>query len=250
MTNPSEFYDDQHPGEEARSLSIAPLSTILVVDDDRRLRDLLTKFIKENGYRVIAGANAAEARSLMAAHQVDLIVLDVMMPGESGVEFADSLRTRGNDIPILFLTAKDTLEDRILGLETGGDDYLTKPFDPPELLARLRAIMRRTQAKAEAVSLSELVLGDLIFSLKDGVLKGQAGVVALSSTEAILLKTLAQAPGQPFSREDLAQRIGHRVTERAVDVQITRLRKKLGEDTRSAKYIQTIRHIGYALCPD
>lgn len=245
MMNPSEFYDGsiQEP-------VLPALHTILVVDDDRRLRELLTKFIKENQYRVVSASTVAEARSQLAAHKIDLIVLDIMMPGESGLDLALSLRSTGNEIPILFLTAKDTLDDRIHGLDTGGDDYLTKPFDPPELLARMRAILRRSQKPLMSQSLSDLMFGELTFSRMDGLLKREEELVLLSSTEVILLKTLAQSPGQPFSREDLAQRIGHRVTERAVDVQITRLRKKMGDDPRHPRFIQTIRHIGYALCPD
>lgn len=245
MMNPSEFYihNSSEPAQAA-------LHTILVVDDDRRLRDLLTKFIKENQYRVVNAATVAEARSQLAAHRIDLIVLDIMMPGESGLDLALSLRSTGNEVPILFLTAKDTLDDRIHGLNTGGDDYLTKPFDPPELLARMRAILRRTQNTSAPPVLAEMKFGELTFSLADGLLWREEEGVLLSSTEVILLKTLAQSPGQPFSREDLAQRIGHRVTERAVDVQITRLRKKIGDDPRQPRFIQTIRHIGYALCPD
>lgn len=245
MANPSEFCK-----QESSDVLFSPSRTILVVDDDRRLRDLLTKYIKECGYRVISASNVAEARSQLAIQSVDLIVLDIMMPGETGLEFAQSLRAVGNDIPVLFLTAKDTLGDRIQGFDMGGDDYLTKPFDPSELAVRIRAILRRTIQKDEAESLQEMVFGPLTFSLMDGTLRGENGIIPLSSTEVVLLKTLAQMPGQPFSREDLAQRIGHRVTERAVDVQITRLRKKLGDDPKQPRYLQTVRHIGYALCPD
>ncbi len=253
MIKPNEIYNDNLNETSNFGLSTPSdqtLPTILVVDDDRRLRDLLTKFIKENHYRVISAASVPEARSQLAAQRVDLIVLDIMMPGESGIDLAASLRATGNGVPILFLTAKDTLDDRIHGLNTGGDDYLTKPFDPPELLARMRAILRRTQPSTSQPTSPDLKFGDLHFSLTDGALKkGEEGVL-LSSTEVILLRTLAQSPGQPFSREDLAQRIGHRVTERAVDVQITRLRKKMGDDPRQPRFIQTIRHIGYALCPE
>lgn len=224
---------------------------ILVVDDDRRLRDLLVKFLKENGYRVCSAHSAAEARVQLALNKVDLIVLDIMMPKESGLDLTISLRAAGSDVPILFLTAKDSVDEKIEGLDIGADDYLTKPFEPSELTARIRAILRRrmpldNQEKGEEI----LRFGDLTFSLREGLLHDAVNKISLSSTELILLKTLAQSPWQPFSREDLAQRIGHRVEERTVDVQITRLRRKLKDDSRHPKFIQTVRHIGYALCPD
>lgn len=224
---------------------------ILVLDDDRRLRDLLTKFLKESGYGVLSAANVAEARAHLAIHSIDLMILDIMMPGESGLDFAKSLRESAEQIPILFLTAKDTLEDRITGLNAGGDDYLPKPFEPEELLARLRAILRRVQPiSLTPESDSKLSFGDLTFWKESGVLQRGNDQIFLSSTELILLKTMGQMPRHPFSRQDLAQRIGHRVSDRAVDVQITRLRKKIGDDPKQPKYIQTVRHIGYALCPD
>jgi two-component system phosphate regulon response regulator OmpR len=224
---------------------------IMVVDDDRRLRDLLVKFLKENKYRVCSAHSAAEARIQLSLNKIDLIILDIMMPKESGLEFTISLRSSGSHIPILFLTAKDSVNEKIEGLDGGGDDYLTKPFDPSELTARIRAILRRktplmNQEKEEGV----LFFGDLVFSLREGVLDDSIHKIPLSSTELILLRTLAQSPGHPFSREELAQRIGHRVEERTVDVQITRLRRKLKDDSRHPRFIQTVRHIGYTLCPD
>ena len=223
---------------------------ILVVDDDRRLRDLLVKFLKEKDFRVCAAHNAAEARAQLALNKIDLIVLDIMMPGESGLELIKSLRDSGSLIPILLLTAKDSLDEKIDGLETGADDYLTKPFDPGELTARIRAILRRNTPLIEVKQDEVLHFGKLTFYLREGALQEGAQKIPLTSTELILLKTMAQSPWQPFSREELAQRIGHRVEERTVDVQITRLRRKLGDDSRYSKFIQTVRHIGYTLCPD
>lgn len=222
---------------------------ILVVDDDRRLRELLVKYLKEKGFFVYSASSAAEARAQLAIHKVDLIVLDIMMPGESGLELTKNLRDAGHQTLVLFLTAKDSVDEKIEGLDSGGDDYLTKPFEPEELIARIRAILRR---KIVPIVQQEIILtfGTLKLNLKDSSLKENGEKIFLSSTELILLKTLAQNPNQPFSREYLAQRIGHRVEERTIDVQITRLRKKLKDDSRSPKYIQTIRHIGYALCPD
>lgn len=226
------------------------IGSVLVVDDDRRLRELLVKFLKDAGFRIQAAASAAEARAHLAAQQFDIIVLDIMMPGETGVELTKSLRASGNQIPILYLTARDSVEDRIEGFDSGGDDYLPKPFEPAELISRLRAILRRFVSKELVNSIRSLSFGDLIFCVDDGILRQGEEQIFLSSTEIILLRTMAQSPRQPFSREDLAQRIGHRVTDRAVDVQITRLRKKLKDDPKQSRFIQTIRHIGYALCPD
>lgn len=227
-----------------------PNSRILVVDDDRRLRELITKFIKDSGYKVESAASAAEARVQLAAQSFDMIVLDIMMPGETGIELTASLRESSNFIPVLFLTAKDSVEDRIEGFDKGGDDYLPKPFEPAELLARIRAILRRQVKEVSTDAQTDLFFGELIFSQESGALKYKEEQIFLSSTEIILLRTMAQTPHQPFSRQDLAQRIGHRVTDRAVDVQITRLRKKLLDDSKQPRFIQTVRHIGYALCPD
>lgn len=224
--------------------------TILVVDDDRRLRDLIAKVIRDAGYRVLVAASAAEARIHLAIQEIDMMVLDIMMPGETGLDLAKSLRDSGDYTPVLFLTARDTLDDRVTGLEIGGDDYLSKPFEPPELLARMRAILRRTRPNTVEHKAPNLLFGELLFMQEEGVLQRGGEAIFLSSTEIILLKTMAQTPRHPFSRQDLAQRIGHRVTDRAVDVQITRLRKKIGDDPRQPRYIQTVRHIGYALCPD
>lgn len=223
-------------------------TTLLVVDDDRRIKELLTQFLSEQGYRVYSASNAAEARSVLASHQIDLMILDIMMPGEDGIALTKSLRSHAHlSLPILILSAKDTGQDRILGLEEGCDDYLVKPFDPHELLARIKAILRRSYQPLKNQDI--LKLGEFDFYVQENILKQKEELVYLSSTESVLLKTLAQAPRQPFAREDLAQRIGHRVSDRTIDVQITRLRKKLGDDPKQPKIIQTIRHIGYALYP-
>jgi two-component system phosphate regulon response regulator OmpR len=225
-------------------------SYLLVVDDDRRLRELLVQFLSERDFKVTSAANAAEARALLATHSVDLMILDIMMPGESGLQLTESLRKTSPTIPILFLTAKDTLDDKIKGLDHGGDDYMTKPFEPEELLARIRAILRRSTSNDSPVDRDKIHLGNYIFDPQLGTMECGGQSIFLSSTEIILLKTLAQDPRQPFSREELAQRIGHRISERSVDVQITRLRRKIADDSRQPRYIQTVRHIGYTLCPD
>lgn len=228
---------------------------LLVVDDDRRLRELLVKFLSENGFFVSSAANAAEARAYLASHCVDILILDIMMPGEDGLSLTRSLsESRSNSVkqstvPILLLTARDQLEDRIHGLDVGADDYLTKPFEPRELLARIKVILRRSSVIKNKAP-SELILGSYRFNRGTGTLMKGDETVFLSSTELLLLKILAQNPHKPFSREDLAQRIGHRVSERTIDVQITRLRRKIEDDPRQPRYLQTIRHIGYALSPD
>lgn len=224
------------------------LPHLLVVDDDNRIRTLLVKFLSEQGFRVNAAANAAEARSHMACHVFDALILDIMMPGEDGIELTKSLRVTTR-VPILLLTARDQLDDKVTGFDIGADDYLTKPFEPLELLVRLKSLIRRS-APLDPDSLPVIHFGDYTFDIQNGRLKNKEELVFLTSTEMILLKTLAQTPRHPFSRDELAQRIGHRVSDRTVDVQITRLRKKIGDDPRNPRTLQTIRHIGYALCPD
>lgn len=232
-------------------------SRLLVVDDDRRLRELLVKFLSENDFLVSSAANAAEARACLASQSADLIILDIMMPGEDGLSLTSSLAEKGQGqkgvggraVPILLLTARDGVDDRIHGLDVGADDYLTKPFEPRELLARIKAILRRA-SPLEDVAPSALILGEYRFNQETGLLSRGEDVIFLSSTELVLLKILAQSPHKPFSREDLAQRIGHRVSERTIDVQITRLRRKIGDDPRQPRYLQTVRHIGYVLSPD
>jgi two-component system phosphate regulon response regulator OmpR len=224
------------------------LARLLVVDDDRRLKDLLVKFLSENHFLVSSAGNAAEARAHLASQPVDLMILDIMMPGEDGLSLTKSLSESGS-VPILLLTARDTVDDRIHGLEGGADDYLSKPFEPRELLARVRAILRRA-SPGEVTEFPELSFGTYRFNQTTSQLTKQDTIVFLSSTELLLLKILAQNPRKPFSRSDLAQRIGHRVSDRTIDVQITRLRRKIEDDPRQPRYLQTVRHIGYMLAPD
>lgn len=219
---------------------------LLVVDDDQRLRSLLVQFLSSNDLRVLSAANAAEARSYIASHHFDALIVDIMMPGESGLELIKGL-SQSHNIPTMLLTARDQLDDKLIGFESGADDYLTKPFEPAELLARVRALLRRKKEVPKQVIVH---FGEHTFNTTTSTLRYNHETVRLTSTELILLKTLAQMPRQPFSRQELAQRIGHRVSERTVDVQITRLRRRIGDDPRQPKTIQTIRHIGYALCPD
>ncbi len=217
---------------------------ILVVDDDDRLRKLLRKYLSDNGYAVSTAADAAEARGQLAALSPDLIVLDVMMPGESGVALTKSLRTK-SAVPILLLTAMGAAQDRIAGLESGADDYLAKPFEPRELLLRIAGILRRAPKDSAAKLIR---FGAFTFEPLRGELRKGGQPVHLTSAEAQMLALLAASSGEPLAREDLAGRTG--AAARAVDVQVTRLRKKIETDPRRPRYLQTVRGRGYVFWPD
>lgn len=220
---------------------------LLVVDDDERLRALLQKYLSSNGFRVSTAANAADARALMKSMAFDLLVLDVMMPGESGFDFASSVRA-SSAIPILMLTAKSEAEDRISGLERGADDYLTKPFEPRELLLRISALLRRAAPPAR-VAHTEVMMGDCVYDPERGQLKKKGKPVRLTSSENALLQLFAANAGRSFSRADLCSRLGVSL-ERSIDVQVTRLRKKIEDDPKLPLYLQTVRGVGYVLVPD
>lgn len=221
---------------------------ILVVDDDTRLRTLLRKYLSDNGYLVSVAADAAEARAKMAALAVDMLVLDVMMPGEDGLSLTRDLR-KTNPVPILLLTAMGEVDDRINGLEAGADDYLSKPFEPRELLLRVASILRRAP-KPEAEPPAVLGLGPFCWDPARQELRRGDEVVHLTTAERELLGILGELPGQAVSRDDLAARTGNAANARAVDVQVTRLRKKLEDDPRMPRYLQTVRGMGYMLRPD
>ncbi len=216
---------------------------ILVVDDDDRLRSLLSKYLSEQGFLVTAAANAAEAREKLSAFVFDLLILDVMMPGETGLEFLASLKN--NHTPTLMLSAMGEVEDRISGLELGAEDYLTKPFEPKELVLRIRAILRRVSTQEEKSQI--LQFGEFRFELSNSQLKRGDEIVYLTSNEALLLKLLAQQAGTPVSREELSKLMPNSGNERSVDVQMVRLRKKIEENDSKPLYIQTIRGAGYVL---
>jgi two-component system phosphate regulon response regulator OmpR len=225
-------------------------SHILVVDDDARLRSLLSRYLSENGFRVSVAAHAAEARDKLRFLQPDALVLDVMMPGESGLALTAAMRAENGAVPILLLTARGAPEDRIAGFESGADDYLGKPFEPRELVLRLRAMLRRApQMPAEAPS-GPVRLGRLEFDTERGELRGPSGVVHLTGSESALLAALAGKPGQVFSREDIAAALGmDDAGERAIDVQVTRLRRKIEVDPREPRFVHTVRGRGYVLKP-
>ncbi len=222
---------------------------ILVVDDDDRLRELLRKFLSENGFLVEPAQDAADARVKLSTIAFDLIVLDLMMPGESGLDFAADRKAR-DETPILMLTAMGEAEDRIAGLERGADDYLCKPFEPRELLLRIHAILRRANRNARPRGGHALRFGPFVFDLFREELRCGDDVVRLTSVETALLKALAESAGRTLSREDLIDRTGASGGDRAVDVQITRLRRKIEDDPKIPQYLQTVRGKGYILRPD
>jgi two-component system phosphate regulon response regulator OmpR len=224
-----------------------PVHHLLIVDDDTRIRTLLQRYLTENGYRVTAAKDAAEARQLMASLDFDFIVLDVMMPGEDGFSLTRAIREK-SAVPILLLTARGETTDRIEGLERGADDYLAKPFEPRELLLRIATILRRAGTPVESVR-QIIQLGACRFDPERGELTRDGKPVKLTSAELQLLRFLAANPGQTFSRTELSQRMGE-VLERTVDVQITRLRRKIEHDPKLPLYLQTVRGVGYVLMPD
>lgn len=220
---------------------------ILIVDDDQRLRSLLLRYLAESGYRVTAATDAADAKAHLSGLIFDLIVLDVMMPGESGLVLTNHLRQKKNDVPILLLTAMDEVPDRIAGLEAGADDYLSKPFEPKELVLRIESILRRSSA-GDATP-TKLSLGNLKFDITRGVLTSSEGPVRLTSAEIELLRLFAKNPGKIIDRVHLLAQSGAN-SLRAIDVQITRLRKKIESDPREPRLLQTVWGRGYVLWPD
>ena len=231
---------------------ISDSAHILVIDDDDRLRELLQKYLSENRFRVTAAENSNDARAKMKNISFDLLILDLMMPGEFGLEFAKSIRSRNDfsrDVPILILTAMGETEHRISGLEVGGDDYMIKPFEPRELLLRVQSILRRT-TKEDKLLPTESNLGAMIFDLDREELRQGDKIIWLTSGESKLLKMLAERPGTVFSREDLSNQLSLDSGERAIDVQVNRLRQKIETDPKSPRYLQTVRGRGYILRPD
>ena len=222
-----------------------PQTHILAVDDDDRLRALLKQYLTDNGYFVSTAANTQEAEEILRVFTVDLIVLDVMMPKETGLDYATRLRGRDKAPPILLLTARGEADDRIAGLEAGAEDYLAKPFTPRELVLRMENILQRTH-KHRAGQRS-LRFGPYRFDLTSGRLIHDGMHIYLTSSEADCLRILGERAGQPVSREKIAELSGDLSNERSVDVQINRLRKKIEPNPGKPVYIQTVRHAGYVL---
>jgi len=230
---------------------------LLIVDDDERIRGLLQKFLIRNGFWVSAARDAAHARRLLLGLDFDLIVLDVMMPGEDGISLTRSLREE-RDTPILLLTAKGETENRIAGLEAGADDYLPKPFEPKELLLRINAVLRRVPPADSSTSRPKVLhLGAVRYDVERGEMWRGETPVRLTATEAQLMRVFAANPGEPLTRTRLVDDLGRgsgngagNAQERAVDVQITRLRRKIETDPKQPRYLQTVRGSGYMLAPD
>ncbi len=246
-------------GRAPHAAAEAEDALILVVDDDARLRSLLQRYLSENGFRVSTAETAGDARDRLRFLQPDLLVLDVMMPGESGLDLTDALRrewaAEGRPpLPVLMLTARGAPEDRIAGFEAGADDYLGKPFDPRELVLRIRAMLRRAAPPpvetAPPAPTGQLVLGSLVFDPDRMELVGPRGSVRLTGGEAALLSLLAQHANLVLSREAIAQALGtDDAGERAIDVQVTRLRRKIEADPREPRFLHTVRGRGYVLKP-
>ncbi|GAA5075502.1 response regulator [Roseibacterium beibuensis] len=230
---------------------------LLIVDDDERIRGLLQKFLIRNGFMTTVARDAAHARRLLAGLDFDLIVLDVMMPGEDGISLTKSLRETIHT-PILLLTAKGEASDRITGLEAGADDYLPKPFEPKELLLRINAILRRMPTQPDETEVPQVLsLGPIRYDIERAEMWHGQEMVRLTATEAALMRIFAGQPNEPFSRADLVGLLNRdkggpaeQVQERAVDVQITRLRRKIEVNPKQPRYLQTVRGAGYMLAPD
>ena len=217
---------------------------LLVVDDDRRIRDLLSRILAGEGFRDTTADNAADASAKQTGQSYDLIILDVMMPGETGFEFASTLRGTSN-VPILMLTARDAAEARIEGLSLGADDYLPKPFEPRELSLRIANILKRTQPQV-APPVESVRFGPFVYHLARGELRHGDEVIRLTDREREMLRILAATPGETVSRMALAGN-GDQVSERAVDVQVNRLRRKIEKNPANPLFVQTVRGIGYRL---
>jgi two-component system phosphate regulon response regulator OmpR len=217
---------------------------LLVVDDDRRIRDLLSRYLSSEGYRISTADSAAAARAKLSSLSFDLLILDVMMPSETGFEFARAIR-QTSAVPILMLTARDAAESRITGLEIGADDYVAKPFEPRELSLRIASILRRTKPAA-APTVETVRFGQFVFHIGRAELRKGDEVIRLTDREREMLAVLASSPGETVPRLALAGN-GGPVSERAVDVQVNRLRRKIERDPANPLFVQTVRGIGYRL---
>ena len=226
---------------------------LLVVDDDERIRLLLQKYLIRNDFLVSIARDAAHARSLLIGLEFDMIILDVMMPGEDGVSLTQDLRRTAN-IPILLLTAKNEIDDRIAGLEAGADDYLAKPFEPKELLLRINSILRRLPDQKEEKILPKIItLGPARYDLERGELWHGEDQIRLTATEGQLMRIFAASAGEPVTRAHLVSEMGRGADlaqDRAIDVQITRLRRKIEVNPKEPRYLQTVRGSGYMLTTD
>lgn len=221
---------------------------ILVVDDDTRICNLVSRFLQENDFIVMTAESAAAAEDVLARFEFDAIVLDVMMPRMTGTEFVQKLREKSVETPVLLLTALGEAQDRITGFESGADDYLAKPFEPRELILRLKSILRRTQKPSSHET--EYKIGNWLFNTRHDELReyeNTENILNLTSVEANLLRALAESANDVVSREELAKRCDLDMGERTIDVQVTRLRRKIEENNRMPRFLQTVRGKGYIL---
>ena len=226
------------------------MNNILVVDDDERLLSLVKELLETNGFHVTGVTSASTARSKICEEHYDAMIVDWMMPRESGLELIQSVRnstSHQSKIPSIMLTALDDIDHKVQGFDAGFDDYLPKPFEARELISRIKALIRRT---AQVGDIQIVKFGDCEFNKITNELHRNKGTIILSSTEQNLLKTLSQRPNEPFSRIELAKKLSFQVADRTIDVQITRLRRKIGDDPKNPTIIKTIRNIGYVLCCD
>ena len=226
---------------------------ILVVDDDARIRKLLVRFLKEKGFFVTSAKDAISARQKLQRYVFDLLVIDVMMPGEDGVTLTNSI-SNILSVPIILLTAKGDALDRITGLQAGADDYIAKPFEPQELLLRIQAILRRAPRENDNLFFQKsFKMGEFVYKLDSGELWRGTDLVRLTTTEAILMQIFSKRSNVPISRAKLVSELGRdkgQAQERAIDVQITRLRRKIEVDPKAPRYLQTVRSAGYMFTPD
>lgn len=229
---------------------------ILVVDDDIRLRELLQRYLSEQGFTVKVATDAKEMDATLASETIDLLVLDLMLPGEDGLSICRRVRATGVMMPIVMLTARGDEVDRIVGLEMGADDYLPKPFNPRELLARINAVLRRyerLQPSAPAPSSDSVNIGDFVFNTSTRTLMHDGASIPITSGEFALLKVFVDHPRQPLSRDKLMQLARGReldVFDRSIDVQVSRLRKLIEPDPAHPRYLQTMWGFGYVFIPD
>ena len=223
---------------------MAEMAHILVIDDDARLRELLRRFLEESGYMVTDAENALQARAYMDSTQFDLLVIDVMMPGETGLEFLQSIRN-DTSVPALFLTALSETENRIDGLSIGADDYISKPFEPRELILRIKNILNRSSF--EPSKTAEVLFGTFCYQPESKILTESGRRVHITTAEQELLDCFALHPNQTLSRQDISQMLNGRMNGRSIDVAVARLRSKLETDPRYPVLLQTIRGIGWQL---
>jgi two-component system phosphate regulon response regulator OmpR len=218
---------------------------VLIIDDDEKILSLLGQFLDHSGFKTIGARNTKEAREFLLKENISAMIVDYMLPEENGIEFVSSLRKNGNNIPAIMLTALDDIENKELSFISGLDDYMTKPLDERELIARLNRMIERLSSSHQ--SANYIFFGECKFDLETGQVYKNGEIIHFSSTELNLLKELCTKPNQPISRTVLAKSLCSTVSDRTVDVQITRLRKKIGDNPREPTIIRTVRHIGYTI---